>query len=111
MDQLVGQCYLTLTPPLYNTLIKSITKGVHMSCGSVQWAVPLEINTPCVKGIICLTCTGGVLILSVLAQFEESPLTPVVRDSYMRLEGDLHFRIWGLVRAFAGTHHACHFDG
>ena len=47
-----------------NFMVKSITEGVHISCGSVQWANPPNINTPCVNGfryIFCrIFCRGSV---------------------------------------------------
>ena len=35
MDWQIKQPHLKFTPPLYNILVKSITEGVHIWCGSV----------------------------------------------------------------------------
>ena len=32
-------------------LVKSITEGVEISCGSAQWADPFESDTPTVEGL------------------------------------------------------------
>ena len=44
------QLHLKFTLRLCNILVQSTTEGVYISCESVQWAVPLKISPPCVKG-------------------------------------------------------------
>ena len=46
MDWHIEQLHLKFTHPLFNALVQSITEGVHISYGSVEWAIPLEIHTP-----------------------------------------------------------------
>ena len=49
MDLQVVQLHLKITPPLCNIKVQSVTEGVEISCGSVPWTSPLEIDTPFVK--------------------------------------------------------------
>ena len=50
--------YLTVTHSLGYMLVRSTTKGVQISCGSIQWANSSEIHTPSVE-YYGKSCTGG----------------------------------------------------
>ena len=38
--------YLTVTHPLGYMLVRSATKGVEISCGSIQWVIHLKFILP-----------------------------------------------------------------
>ena len=48
----IEHLYLKVTNPLCNIVVESTTEGVEIVCGSAQLDYPLEIDTPCVKGLM-----------------------------------------------------------
>ena len=51
MDWPTEHLYLKVTLPLSYMLVTSTTEGVGILCRSIKCANPIEINTPCVKGL------------------------------------------------------------
>ena len=60
MDWLIQQLHLKFTPPLCITLVQSTTEGVQISCGSIQWANPLELILPRRKCLLETLFTGDI---------------------------------------------------
>ena len=57
----------TMTHPLINILVQSITEGVHFLCQNIQWAYQLEIDTLCVNGLQSIFYRGSVHEPNVIA--------------------------------------------